>query len=228
MTTEKNKGLGKYPNAVWTTIVTMTTVGYGDIYPQTPLGKVIAIMIALFGALLTALFVVTVERMLVYEVPELKAYELLEKIMKKEELREAAIVALQRVFQLERAEGKKKLKLKKKIRGDFLSMHNISRPIIYDQCEQITDHDFHMKELRELRKMSMETGEMIKQIMDQNELQPKRKPGRRQVVMTKRAISKMKKKMMEEKEDRQTRDRTMNGRDPLATHLNEGGEQELF
>lgn len=69
MTTEKNKGLGKYPNAVWTTIVTMTTVGYGDIFPLTPLGKVVAIMVALFGALLTALFVVTVERMLVYEVP---------------------------------------------------------------------------------------------------------------------------------------------------------------
>jgi len=37
------------PAAMWWGITTLTTVGYGDIYPVTPLGKVIASVIAILG-----------------------------------------------------------------------------------------------------------------------------------------------------------------------------------
>lgn len=101
----------------------MTTVGYGDISPITPLGKVVAIFIALFGALLTALFVVTVEWMLEFENSENKAYKMLESLLKKDELRNAAATALLRVFRMGRAKTKsKKLKFRKKLREDFLKL----------------------------------------------------------------------------------------------------------
>lgn len=48
----------KYPNIVasaWWTIVTLTTVGYGDVYPITTLGKVLGGIIALLGIGLVAL-----------------------------------------------------------------------------------------------------------------------------------------------------------------------------
>jgi len=43
------------PSAMWWGICTLTTVGYGDIYPVTPLGKILGALIALLGIGLFAL-----------------------------------------------------------------------------------------------------------------------------------------------------------------------------
>ena len=48
----------KFPNIVacfWWAIATLTTVGYGDVYPITALGKVISGLIAMLGIGLVAL-----------------------------------------------------------------------------------------------------------------------------------------------------------------------------
>ncbi len=46
---------GSIPRALWWAIVTLTTVGYGDTYPVTGLGKLLAGMIAIIGVMLVAL-----------------------------------------------------------------------------------------------------------------------------------------------------------------------------
>ena len=43
------------PAAMWWAVVTLTTVGYGDVYPITPLGKILGAIIALLGIGLFAL-----------------------------------------------------------------------------------------------------------------------------------------------------------------------------
>jgi voltage-gated potassium channel len=43
------------PNAMWWSVVTLTTVGYGDVYPITPLGKILGSIIAFLGIGLFAL-----------------------------------------------------------------------------------------------------------------------------------------------------------------------------
>lgn len=46
---------GSIPRAMWWAIVTLTTVGYGDAYPITALGRVLAGFIALMGIMLIAI-----------------------------------------------------------------------------------------------------------------------------------------------------------------------------
>jgi len=46
---------GTIPDAMWWSIVTLTTVGYGDSVPITPLGKVVASLTALMGLVMLAL-----------------------------------------------------------------------------------------------------------------------------------------------------------------------------
>ena len=48
----------KFPNipaTMWWAVVTITTVGYGDVFPVTPLGKVIGVVTTLLGLLMIAL-----------------------------------------------------------------------------------------------------------------------------------------------------------------------------
>jgi voltage-gated potassium channel len=46
---------GSIPEAMWWAIITLTTVGYGDAYPITPLGKMVAGVTALCGLVMLAL-----------------------------------------------------------------------------------------------------------------------------------------------------------------------------
>jgi voltage-gated potassium channel len=46
---------GSIPESMWWAIITLTTVGYGDVVPITPLGKVVAGVTALFGLVMLAL-----------------------------------------------------------------------------------------------------------------------------------------------------------------------------
>ena len=46
---------GSIPRAMWWAVVTLTTIGYGDAYPVTLMGKIITAFIALVGVMLIAL-----------------------------------------------------------------------------------------------------------------------------------------------------------------------------
>lgn len=46
---------GSIPRALWWSVVTLTTVGYGDVYPVTPLGKFFSAVLAIGGIGLIAL-----------------------------------------------------------------------------------------------------------------------------------------------------------------------------
>ena len=47
-----------YSNMFWMTIITVTTVGYGDYYPQTPIGRIISVIVVSWGVLIVSVMVV--------------------------------------------------------------------------------------------------------------------------------------------------------------------------
>jgi voltage-gated potassium channel len=46
---------GSIPRALWWAVITLTTIGYGDVYPMTALGKVVAALVAVVGVGLVAM-----------------------------------------------------------------------------------------------------------------------------------------------------------------------------
>ena len=46
---------GSIPRAMWWAMATLTTVGYGDVYPITPFGKIISSIVAIVGIGIVAL-----------------------------------------------------------------------------------------------------------------------------------------------------------------------------
>lgn len=54
---EETKNISSIPDAWWWSVITMTTVGYGDVVPKSPTGKIIGMFCALSGVLLLGLVV---------------------------------------------------------------------------------------------------------------------------------------------------------------------------
>lgn len=54
-TTEGGEMFSTIPMGFWWSIITMTTVGYGDVYPTTPIGYIVGTACAVCGVLLVAL-----------------------------------------------------------------------------------------------------------------------------------------------------------------------------
>lgn len=53
--TAQPEAFGSIPRTIWWSVATLTTVGYGDVYPITPLGRFCAGIIALIGVAIVAL-----------------------------------------------------------------------------------------------------------------------------------------------------------------------------
>lgn len=77
-------------NAMWCIVLTMTTVGFGDYYPITHPGRIVAFIVATWGVFVVSLQVVTLSNMLVFKDGEYKSYLILSRLVLKDKLRERA------------------------------------------------------------------------------------------------------------------------------------------
>ena len=58
-------------------IITLTSVGYGDLYPKTNVGRIIGLFLSIWGAVIISLLVISLDTVLQFTDPELKSYKLL-------------------------------------------------------------------------------------------------------------------------------------------------------
>jgi hypothetical protein len=56
--------------SMWYTHITFSTVGYGDFFAKSHLGKVIAVMMAFWGTLNSSLFIVSLNNILAHDPSE--------------------------------------------------------------------------------------------------------------------------------------------------------------
>jgi voltage-gated potassium channel len=64
---DENKSIRHFGDALWWAITTVTTVGYGDIFPVTPEGRLVAVVLMLTGIGVIGVFTATVASLLVEE-----------------------------------------------------------------------------------------------------------------------------------------------------------------
>ena len=79
-----------YVNSVWCTLITMTTVGYGDYYPVSHWGRIFGLTICLLGFIYVALLVVAITNVLVFTPAEEQSHLLLTRLDKKDKVEKAA------------------------------------------------------------------------------------------------------------------------------------------
>lgn len=81
----------------------MTTVGYGDIYPKTTMGRIVGVVIALWGLFLVSIFTVTLSNLFTFNQGEKKAYDLGQRLNLKDELKVCAANVLGSSFRSRKA-----------------------------------------------------------------------------------------------------------------------------
>ena len=90
--------MGNFNNDLWCIFLSMTTVGYGDITPNTEFGRLFTIVGCLFGSFLVSMVFVSVSSYLNITGTELNAYKILEKSYLIEERKKKAIKAVLNYF----------------------------------------------------------------------------------------------------------------------------------
>jgi hypothetical protein len=83
-----------YINSCWGTVATMTTVGYGDLYPRTMFGRIIMIVCSMYGVIVVSLMVVTVTNFLAMTTMESASYTVMKKLEYKELIKIEALKIL--------------------------------------------------------------------------------------------------------------------------------------
>jgi potassium intermediate/small conductance calcium-activated channel subfamily N protein 2 len=92
-------------NPVWLSIVTMTTVGYGDFFPKSNPSRIVGILCSFYGVYLVSLFVIALENLLLLDQSEERSYELICRLEDKESLKLEAVNVITSAFRHKKAKG---------------------------------------------------------------------------------------------------------------------------
>ena len=85
-------------SCMWYVIITLSTVGYGELYAKTFFGRCVALIICFWGVFILSLFVVTITDSLEFSTNEDKSYSLLVKILYKKKLKIEAVSLIQKAY----------------------------------------------------------------------------------------------------------------------------------
>lgn len=64
-----------FVNPLWLCFVTMSTVGYGDFFPRTHLGRLVGVVVCLFGMIVVSLLVIFLQQLIEFNPKEQKYYQ---------------------------------------------------------------------------------------------------------------------------------------------------------
>eukprot|EP00003_Mantamonas_plastica_P011760 TRINITY_DN2162_c0_g1_i1.p1 TRINITY_DN2162_c0_g1~~TRINITY_DN2162_c0_g1_i1.p1 ORF type:complete len:498 (-),score=140.14 TRINITY_DN2162_c0_g1_i1:3-1496(-) len=84
-----------YWNSLWLTVITMTTVGYGDMNPETHCGRTFAVFGAILGVSITSLTIVVISSKISLSGDEVRVVSMIEKDTQRRNFRTLACLCMQ-------------------------------------------------------------------------------------------------------------------------------------
>lgn len=97
---EVNPEFKNLTTTIWNVIITLTSVGYGDYYPKSDGGRIIAITTAFWGICFLSLLVVALTNVLSLEESEEQAFTLLKKLYVRQQMKENGIRMIQNMYKV--------------------------------------------------------------------------------------------------------------------------------
>ena len=83
-------------NTIWYSLISMTTIGYGDMSVSVSLSRIVVVILSIASAVFFPLFIVTVENLLEFGYQEKMSYQIYKLMGVKEEMKEAASLLMQK------------------------------------------------------------------------------------------------------------------------------------
>ena len=96
-----------YYNTFWNMLITMTTIGYGDMYVRANLSRIIICFCALYGAVIFPVMVVTITNLFEINRNEKTSINIVKMVEVKEILKEKAAFVIPNILKLKKAKQKK-------------------------------------------------------------------------------------------------------------------------
>lgn len=96
----------KWEESLWFAIITMMTVGYGDVRPTSTSGKLLIMIIVVWGNFWSSIMLTTVVPLVQLSIQEEKAHNLQKRLMKKEQIHELSAKIITQLFKFNSVMGK--------------------------------------------------------------------------------------------------------------------------
>jgi len=170
--------LTNYLNDLWCAFITMTTVGYGDIYPSSFFGRMHSMICCMFGVFLVGLMVVSVTSYLNIDGIDSKIYQILLKSEKMEKRNKSAYKVISQYLKSIKEVNQEKNKVdidflikeilptQRKIINKYLKLFKIADLDFLKTIPALDEFDNIKQHLRILEENMSQSQEKIIQIVD--------------------------------------------------------------
>ena len=89
-------------NGFWLGVITLTTVGYGDAYPSTHIGRLLMVLTAIISFIFISLYLLTLHRASTFDNNQYRAHYMIKSFRNKENLKKQAADIIKNAFKLKK------------------------------------------------------------------------------------------------------------------------------